>query len=401
MRRAVIVDAVRTPTGRRGGLLSGWQPADLGAVVLQALVERNDLDPARVDDVICGCVHQVGAQAYNLGRNSVLAAGWPEAVPATTIDRQCGSSQQALHFAAQGVIAGAYDVAVAMGVEVMSLVPLGSSIVRQFGDPFAGGVAERYADRETFGVRGLIPQGISAELLAERWNLSREDLDAFGLRSQDRAAAARDAGRFDDELVDLPAIRLDAETGERIVTGDLVTSDGGIRPTTAEALAGLRPAFLPDGRITAGTSSQIADGAAAVLVMDEDLAAAEGFAPLARVTSFAIAGDDPVAMLSAPIPATRRILERAGLGVDDIDLFEINEAFASVVLGWQRELGVDPDRVNVNGGAIALGHPLGASGARLTATLVHELRRSGGRLGLQAMCEGGGMANATIVESLA
>ncbi len=400
MRSAVIVDAVRTPTGRRNGVLSGWQPADLGAVVLQALVERNDLDPARVDDVLLGCVHQVGAQAYNIGRNAVLAAGWPESVPGATIDRQCGSSQQALHFAAQGVIAGAYDIAVAGGVEVMSLVPLGASLAEQFGDPFAGGYGQRYADRETFGRRGLIPQGLSAELLAERWHLSREALDEFGLRSQSRAAAARDAGRFDDELVALPSLRRDLATGEVVADGSLVTSDEGIRPTTADGLAGLRPAFSPTGRITAGTSSQIADGAAAVLVMAEDLALREGFEPLARVTGFAVAGDDPVAMLSAPIPATRRVLDRAGLRIADVDLVEVNEAFASVVLGWQRELDADPERVNVNGGAIALGHPLGASGARLTATLVHQMRRSGARLGLQTMCEGGGMANATILSAV-
>ncbi len=400
MRSAVVVDAVRTPTGRRNGLLSGWHSSELAAEVLNALVARTGLDPATVDDVIMGCVHQVGPQTYNLGRNSVLAAGWPESVPATTVDRQCGSSQQAVHFAAQGVIAGAYDIVVAAGVELMSAVPLGSSVVPGMASPFGPAIEARYADRETFGLRGIVPQGLSAELLADRWNLTREDLDAFSLRSQQLAAAARDEGRFAAETVPVAVKRRDQESGDVDVPGDLVTSDGGIRATTAEALAALKPAFLPDGRVTAGNSSQIADGAAAVLIMEESVAAGLGLTPLARVSAFALAGDDPVAMLTAPIPATRKLLERTGLGVDDIDLFEINEAFASVALGWQHTLDVDPDRVNVNGGAIALGHPLGASGARLAATLVHEMKRRGSRYGLQTMCEGGGLANATLYERL-
>jgi acetyl-CoA acyltransferase len=399
-RSAVIVDAVRTPTGRRNGRLSGWHASELAAQVLAELVSRNGIDPAAVDDVIMGCVHQVGPQTLNVGRTAVLAAGWPESVSATTIDRQCGSSQQAVHFAAQGIVAGAYDVAVAAGVEIMSAVPMGSTMVAGMDGPFGEAVQRRYADRETFGEIGLIPQGLSAELLANRWNLSREDLDAFGLRSQQLAGAARDAGHFDSELVPVQERRRDPETGAVTRVDEMVTSDGGIRDSTAEALAGLKPAFLPSGRVTAGNSSQIADGAAAVLVMEESVAKRHGLTPLARVANFALAGDDPVAMLTAPIPATRKLLERAGLTVGDIDLFEVNEAFASVVLAWAQALEVDLDRVNVNGGAIALGHPLGASGARLVATLVHEMRRRGSRYGVQTMCEGGGLSNATLYENL-
>jgi acetyl-CoA acyltransferase len=395
MRTAVIVDAVRTAGGRRNGALSGWHPADLAAEVLTALQTRNDLDPALIDDVIMGCVMQAGAQSVNVGRNAVLAAGWPEEVPATTVDRQCGSSQQAAHFAAQGVMAGAYDVVIAAGVEVMSLVPMGASMGRGFGAPFGPRVARRYEDRG-----GLVPQGISAERIAEKWDLSRDELDRYALRSQERAAAARDEGRFDREIVPVARLRRDTESGAVVSGGAAVTADEGIRPTTAAALAELRPAFTPGGRVTAGNSSQITDGASALLIMSEERAAALGCTPRARFHAFALAGVDPVLMLTGPIPATGKVLARAGMTLDQIDLVEINEAFASVVLAWERDLHPDPERVNVNGGAIALGHPLGCSGTRLTATLLNELERTGGRWGLQTMCEGGGLANATIIERL-
>jgi acetyl-CoA acyltransferase len=396
MPTAVIVDAVRTAGGKRNGKLSGWHPADLAGEVLSRLAERNDLDPALVDDVIMGCVMQVGAQGLNVGRNAVLAAGWPETVPATTIDRQCGSSQQSAHFAAQGVMAGAYDIVVAAGVEVMSLVPMGASVwVKDAGTPFGPRMTERYADP------GLVPQGISAEIIADRWNLSREDLDAYGARSQQLAARATAEGRFEREIVPVRAMPRDKETGELIATDEQLTADEGIRPgTTAETLANLKPAFKPDGKVTAGNSSQITDGASAVLIMSEEKAAELGLTPRARFVSFALAGVDPVTMLTGPIPATRKVLDRAKLSMDDIDLVEINEAFASVILAWEKELHPDMDKVNVNGGAIALGHPLGASGTKLLATLVNELERTGGRYGLHTMCEGGGLANATIIERL-
>jgi len=395
MRNAVIVDAVRTAGGRRHGKLSGWHPADLAGATLQALAERNGLDPVLVDDVIMGCVMQVGSQSLNVGRNAVLAAGWPESVPATTIDRQCGSSQQSAHFAAQGVIAGAYDVVVAAGVEVMTTTPMGASVTAG-SFPFGPEVMARYE-----GVGGLVPQGISAELIAERWGLSREDLDAFGTRSQDRAQQATAEGRFDREIIAVAEKRLDKETARLIEPGAVVTRDEGLRPgTTVETLANLKPAFKPDGMVTAGNSSQITDGASAVLIMSEDKAAELGLTPRARFHAFALAGVDPVTMLTGPIPATEKVLARAGMTLDDIDLVEINEAFASVVLAWERELHPDMDRVNVNGGAIALGHPLGASGTKLLATLVNELERTGGRYGLQTMCEGGGLANAMIIERL-
>ena len=375
MPAAVIVDAIRTPLGRRNGQLAGWHPVDLAAHVLDALVARHDLDPGLIDDVIMGCVSQVGEQALNIGRNASLAAGFPDTVPGTTVDRQCGSSQQALHFAAQGVIAGAYDVVVAAGVESMSRVPMGSSVLG--ADPFGSRLVERYPD--------LVPQGISAELIAERWKLSREELDEFALRSQMLAAHATAEARFDREIVPVDAMRVDE----------------GIRPdTSAEGLAALKPAFQADGVITAGNSSPISDGAAAVLVTSEAAAARSGLEPRARVRAFALAGADPILMLTAPIPATGRVLERAGLTLGAVDRIEINEAFASVVLAWAREVHPDMDRVNVNGGAIALGHPLGSSGARLMATLLCELERSGGRTGLQLMCEGGGLANATVIERL-
>jgi acetyl-CoA acyltransferase len=391
MNSAVIVDAVRTPGGKRNGKLRGWHAVDLAAEPLKALVERNGLDPEVVDDVVMGCVMQVGEQALNIGRNAVLAAGFPESVPATTLDRQCGSSQQALHFAAQGVMAGAYDVVIAAGIEHMTHTPMGSSVVRDLGFPFGPSVMGRYAERG-----GLVSQGISAELIADHWKLSREELDAFGAKSQQLAAQASAEGRFEREILPL-AVRDD----EGKPSDERLSVDEGIRPdTTVEVLSNLKPAFKPDGKVTAGNSSQITDGAAAVLIMSEEKAAALGLTPRARFHAFALAGVDPVTMLTGPIPATKSVLERAKLTIDDIDLVEINEAFASVVLAWEKELHPDMDKVNVNGGAIALGHPLGASGAKLMATLVNELERTGGRYGLQTMCEGGGMANATIIERL-
>ncbi len=388
MTNAVIVDAIRTPLGRRNGKLKEWHPVDLAAETLNALVERTGLDPALVDDVVMGCVMQVGEQAANVARNAVLAAGWPEHVPGTTVDRQCGSSQQAAHFAAQGVIAGAYDVVVAAGVEVMTRVPMGSSFADgKFGFPFGPGVGRRYAE-----LGGLVPQGISAELIADKWDISRDDMDSFGARSQQRAARATAEGRFEREI--LPV---------RGADGGTVTVDEGLRETTIESLSKLKPSFRSEeegGRVTAGNSSQITDGASALLIMSEERAASLGMTPRARFVEFALAGADPRLMLTAPIPATHKVLERAGMTMDDIDLVEINEAFASVVLAWEKEFHPDMERVNVNGGAIALGHPLGCSGARLMTTLLNELERSGGRYGLQTMCEGGGMANATILERL-
>lgn len=386
MREAVIIDAVRTPAGRRNGMLKDWHPADLGAHVLKALEERNNLDPALVDDVIMGCVSQVGEQALNVGRNAVLAAGWPESVPATTVDRQCGSSQQAIHFAAQGVIAGAYDVVVAAGVEVMTRTPMGASVlVDGLGFAFPDSMMKRYEET------GLPQQGIGAEMIADEYGITREDLDAFGAQSQARAAQATAEGRFEREIVPVPVKIEDEEI--------LMTRDEGIREgSTAEKLATLKPAFKEDGKITAGNSSQISDGAAAVLIMSREKAEELGLKPRAVFRHFAVAGTDPVTMLKGPIPVTEKILERSGMQISDIDLFEVNEAFASVVLAWQKETGADMDKVNVNGGAIALGHPLGCSGAKLMATLVNELERTGGRFGYQAMCEGGGLANGTIIE---
>jgi acetyl-CoA acyltransferase len=392
MTNAVIVDAVRTAGGKRNGKFRNWHAVDLASEPLKALQERNDLDPALVDDVITGCVMQVGEQAINVGRNAVLAAGWPESVPATSVDRQCGSSQQALHFAAQGVIAGAYDVVVAAGVEHMTHTPMGSSAVRELGFPFGPRMMARYADRG-----GLVSQGISAEMVADQWQISREELDEYSVRSHQRAARATEEGRFEHEIV--PVTVRDDDGND---TEELVTADEGIRPdSSVEVLAGLKPAFKPEGgKITAGNSSQITDGASAVLIMSEEKASALGMTPRARFHAFALAGVDPIMMLTGPIPATRTVLERAKLSIDDIDLVEINEAFASVVLAWQRELRPDMAKVNVNGGAIALGHPLGASGAKLMATLVNELERTSGRYGLLTMCEGGGLANATVIERL-
>lgn len=388
MATAVIVDAIRSPLGKRNGRMKNWHPVDLAAEVMSTLVERTGVDPATIDDVVMGCVMQVGEQSLNVARNSVLAAGWPDSVPGTTVDRQCGSSQQAAHFAAQGVIAGAYDVVVAAGVEVMSRVPMGSAIAEgKYGYPFGPRVQARYAD-----VGGLVGQGISAEMIAEKWNISREDLDIFGARSQEYAARATAEGRFQSQIVPV----LDAD-------GTMMSTDEGIRETSLEKLASLKPAFRPieqGGRITAGNSSQITDGCAALLIMSEERANKLGLKPRARFVNFALAAEDPRYMLTAPIPATQKVLERSGLTMDDIDLVEINEAFAAVVLAWEKELHPDMSKVNVNGGAIALGHPLGASGARLMTTLLNELERTGGRYGLQTMCEGGGMANATIIERL-
>src|SRR5947209_6892218 len=385
-REAVIVDAVRTPLGRREGMLKSWHPIDLLAFTLKGLVERNKLDPALIDDVIAGCVMQVGEQSLNVARNAALGAGFPESVRGTTVDRQCGSSQQAIHFAAQGVLAGSYDVVIACGVESMTRVPMGASATNGPGRPFGPAMMRRYNDSH-------FNQGISAEMLAEKYKLSRECLDQYSLESHRRAARATEEGRFSREILPL---EIQTEQG-----ASKVCRDEGIRPgTTLEKMASLKPAFKADGVVTAASSSQITDGAAAVLIMDRATAERLGYKPLARFVEFALAAEDPVLMLGAPIPATRKILERAGLKLGQIDLIEINEAFASVVLAWQHATGADLNCVNVNGGAIALGHPLGASGARLMTTLVHEMERSSSHYGLQTMCEGGGMANATIVERI-
>jgi acetyl-CoA acetyltransferase family protein len=386
MPTAVIVDAIRTPLGRRNGKLKDTHPIDLAAHVLKGLVERNDLDPALVEDVILGCVSQVGEQGINAARNAALAAGFPETTVGTSVDRQCGSSQQAAHFAAQGVIAGAYDIVIAAGVENMTRVPMGASVADgKYGFPFGPMMTARYPD--------LVPQGISAEMISEQWGISREENDAFSVQSHQRAARATEEGRFDREI--LP-ISITTDDGD-----ETMSTDEGIRPDSSiEKLATLKPAFKPDGVITAANSSQITDGAAAVLVMSEEKANQLGLTPRARFHSFALAGVSPVLMLTGPIPATTKVLERAKMTLDQIDLVEINEAFAPVVLAWEKEHHPDMEKVNANGGAIALGHPLGASGARLMATLLNELERTGGRFGLQTMCEGGGMANATIIERL-
>lgn len=388
MPNAVIVDAARTPVGRRNGKLKDIHPVDLASIPLKALVERNGVDPGLVEDVIMGCVMQTGEQGLNVGRNAALAAGFPEDVVGTTIDRQCGSSQQSAHFAAQGVMAGAYDVVIAAGVESMTRVPMGITAQQGPGMPFGPLVMDRYAG-------GLVPQGVSAEMIADKWGLSRAELDELSLESHRRAARATEEGRFATQIVPV-----------ELPDGTTMTTDEGIRfETSLEQLAALQPAFKADGVVTAGNSSQISDGAAAILIMNEDTADELGLTPMARFVSFSLAGVDPVTMLTGPIPATSKALERAGLTVDEIDLFEINEAFATVTAAWRAEHGgSDPmalwGRTNVNGGAVALGHPLGASGARLMTTLVHELVRTGGRYGLQSMCEGGGMANGTIIERI-
>lgn len=391
MQTAVIVDVVRTPSGRGkpGGALASIHPVDLAARVLSALLDRNGLESVQVDDVLMGCVSQVGEQGANIARQAVLAAGFDESVPAATIDRQCGSSQQAVHFAAQGVMAGAYDIVIAAGVESMSRVPLGSSAA---GAPPAPGLTGRYP-------AGLVNQGISAELIAQRWGLSREDLDAYSARSHQRAAAAGARGLFDSQLVSVDVAGSEADVDETIR-----------RSTTVAGLSALAPAFLtPEAEarfpqlswhVTAGNSSPLTDAASAALIMSESRATELGLRPRGRFHAFTVVGDDPVMMLTGPIPATRRILERSGLVMDDLDAYEVNEAFASVPLAWERELAADPERLNPWGGAIALGHAVGASGTRLLGTLLAHLEHTGGRYGLQTMCEGGGMANATIIERL-
>jgi acetyl-CoA acyltransferase len=378
-RDAVIVDAVRTPVGKKKGSLSQWHSADLSAHVLRALATRTGLDPAVIDDVIWGCVQQVGQQSYNVGRMGVLAAGWPESVPAVTIDRQCGSSQQSIHFAAAGLISGQYDVAVAGGVEIMSAVPLGASFAGgDYGFPGGPLVSQRY-DGVQFN------QGVGAEIMVDKWGLSRAQLDEFAAASHAKLAAAIDAGTL---------------TGQLAPVGEFAVDEGLRRGTSAETLAALKPSFKPDGSVHAGNASQISDGAAALLMTTSEKAAELGLTPIARVHTAVLAGDDPVMMLGAPIPATFRALSRSGLSISDIGAFEVNEAFAPVPLAWLAETGADPAKLNVHGGAIAIGHPLGASGARLATTLLHHMTDDGIRYGLQTMCEGGGLANATIFERL-
>jgi acetyl-CoA acyltransferase len=398
MPAAVIIDGVRTPVGKGkpGGALSTVHPVDLLAQTITSLMARTEIDPDLVDDVIGGCVDQVGEQALNVTRWGVLGAGFPEAIPATTVDRQCGSSQQAVHFAAQGVMSGAYEVVIACGIESMSRVPMGSNVLPG-SDPFGSLVAKRYP-------QGLVPQGISAELIAQRWGLSRDDLDEFATASHQKAAAAQSQGMFESEIVPVETFGRDGEMR-------LARHDEGIRPsTTVEILADLPPAFytpqmaarFPDlgWQVTAGNSSPINDGASALLIMSEQRAQSLGLRARARVHAFAVAADDPIFMLTAIIPATERVLRRAGLTLEEIDLFEVNEAFASVVLAWERTTGADPERVNVHGGAIALGHPLGASGARIMTTMLNAMEARGARWALQTMCEAGGLANAIVLELL-
>jgi acetyl-CoA acyltransferase len=378
MRETVIVEAVRTPVGKRNGGLSDQHAADLSAVVLSELAERTGIDLDVIDDVVWGCVSQVGDQSSNVGRWAVLAAGWPEHIPGTTINRACGSSQQALDFAVQGVMSGQQDVVVAGGVEVMSRVPLGAA--RTTGMPYGPKVLARYDDF-------AFNQGISAEMIAKKWNLSRTRLDEYSAQSHERAAAAQDAGAFIEQIVPV------------FTDGDVVTADEGIRRgTTVEKLAGLKPAFADDGVIHAGNSSQISDGAAALLVMTTENAVQLGLTPLVRYRAGAVTGADPVLMLTGPIPATEKVLHKSGVGIDEIGVFEVNEAFAPVPLAWLAETGADEARLNPLGGAIALGHPLGASGAVLMTRMIHHMRDNGIRYGLQTMCEGGGTANATLVE---
>ncbi|GFG83583.1 thiolase family protein [Mycolicibacter algericus] len=378
MRPTVIVGAVRTPVGKRNGGLAGTHAADLSAIVLNELMQRTGVDPGVVDDVVWGCVSQVGDQSSNIGRYAVLAAGWPEAIPGTTVNRACGSSQQALDFAVQAVMSGQQDVVVAGGVEVMSRVPLGAA--RATGEPYGPKALARY-DGFQFN------QGIGAEMICEKWGFDRTRVDEYSARSHERAAAAQDAGAFRDQIVPV------------VTEGGVVDADEGIRRgTTAEKLAGLKPAFRDDGMIHAGNSSQISDGAAALLVMSEDEAARRGLTPLVRYTAGAVTGADPVLMLTGPIPATEKVLKRAGLHIADIGVFEVNEAFAPVPLAWLAETGADEELLNPVGGAIALGHPLGASGAVLMIRMINHMRDNGIRYGLQTMCEGGGTANATIVE---
>ena len=389
MPTAVIVDAIRTPGGKRGGKLSTWHPVDLASEALKAIAERNNLDPALIDDVIMGCVSQVGGQAFNVGRSAVLAAGWPESVPSTTIDRQCGSSQQALHFAAQGVMSGAYDIVVAAGIELMSTVAMGSSIGKDSGFPFGPRVRDRYEPQG-----GLQGQGIGAEMIADKWGISREDLDTFSAESHKRAARATAEGRFENEII--PIQLKDAEGN---YTGEVMTADEGIRPdSSTESLAKLKPAFSKEGTVTAGNASGINDGAAAIVLMSAAEAAKRGLTPLARIASWATAGVDPSVMGSGPIPASRKALEKAGWKVQDLDLVEANEAFAAQALAVNKDMGWDPSIVNVNGGAIAIGHPIGASGARVFTTLLYEMQRRDAKKGLATLCIGGGMGIALCVE---
>jgi acetyl-CoA acyltransferase len=394
MTEALIIDAVRTPfgRGRPTGALAQVHPVDLLAHPLRTLIERNGVDAELLDDVIVGCVSQSSEQSINVARNGTLAAGFPERVPATTVDRQCGSSQQAVHFAAQGVLAGSYDLVIAGGVESMSRVPMGSSVQGAHG--FGNDLAARYPD-------GLVPQGISAELIAAKWGLSRDDLDRFAVRSQELAALARDEGRFAGEIAPIKAVNDDGDVVE-------VVADEGIRSTSLERVSTLAPAFESEAMsarfpqinwsVTAANSSQLTDGAAALLIASTERAAELGLRPRARILNMVVEGDDPIYMLTGVIPATAKLLARAGLSLADIDYFEVNEAFASVVLAWAREVGADLDRVNVRGGAIAIGHPLGASGARLMTSLLGTLEQHEARYGLQLMCEGGGMANASLIE---
>ncbi|WP_166906007.1 thiolase family protein [Mycobacterium sp. DL440] len=382
MAEAVIVEAVRSPVGKRNGALSGVHPSELSAQVLNGLVQRAGIDPALVDDVIWGCVMQAGEQALDIARTALLTAGWPETVPGVTVDRQCGSSQQSLHFAVAGVVAGHYDVVVAGGVESMSRTPMGSSLASG-GHPYPEAFRERY-DNKTPN------QGVGAEMIAEQWGLSRTQLDEFSLRSHEKAAAAQDAGAFKDQIV-----------GIKDQDGNVVLEDGGIRRGgTVESMAAIKPAFREDGVIHAGNSSQISDGSAALLVMSAEKAKDLGLKPLAKVHTAVLAGADPVIMLTAPIPATQKALAKSGLTVDQIGAFEVNEAFAPVPMAWLKDIGADEERLNPNGGAIALGHPLGGSGARILTTLLYHMRDNNIQYGLQTMCEGGGQANATILELL-
>ena len=380
-RDAVIVGAIRTPVGKRNGGLSGVHPVDLSAHVLRSLAEKTGIDPAEVDDVIWGCVGQVGEQTFDIARNAVIGAGWPLSVPGVTVDRQCGSSQQSVHFAAAGVLAGQYDVVVAGGVESMSRVPMGASVIGQ--NPMGSAL-------ETFYNNVPPNQGIGAEMIAERWGFSRTQLDEFSLESHEKAARAQDAGKFDEQI-----------TPVKLPEGTVISKDEGVRRgSTVEKLATLKTPFKPDGVISAGNSSPINDGSAALLITTSEKAKQLGLTPLARIHTAVLAADDPVIMLTAPIPATKKALDRSGLKIDEIGAFEVNEAFAPVPLAWLHDIGADPKALNPNGGAIAIGHPLGGSGARLMTTLVHHMKDNGIRYGLQTMCEGGGQANATILELL-
>ncbi|WP_330255009.1 acetyl-CoA C-acyltransferase [Nocardia sp. NBC_00565] len=397
MNNAVIVDVVRLASGKgkSGGALSGSHPVELLARVLSELVVRNNLDPARIEDVIAGCVEQVSEQSFNIARSAVLAAGFPESVPATTVDRQCGSSQQAVHFAAQGVIAGAYDIVIAGGVESMSRVPMGTG--SSGADTFGPSIAARYPE-------GLVKQGVAAELVAARWKLDRDVLDEYAVASHQRASAAVDAGWFAKEIVSMPVVGQDGSATTHSIDETVR------RGTTADALGTLKPAFFSaeaaarfpaiDWRITPGNSSPLTDGASAALIMSERMAIECGLRPRARFHAFAVTGDDPLYMLTAPIPATRQALRRGNLTLEEIDAYEVNEAFSCVPLAWAQELAADPAKLNPRGGAIALGHALGSSGTRLLGTLLNHLEATGGRYGLQTMCEGGGLANATIIERL-